>query len=64
MILAGADVIITNTYQASVEGYMKYLGLTRQQSKDLMLNTTKLAVRARQIYQNENPSSGKLYLSR
>ncbi|XP_026464857.1 uncharacterized protein LOC113367465 [Ctenocephalides felis] len=56
---AGADAIITNTYQASIEGYMEHLGLTRQQSKDLMFNTAKLALRARYLYEKENPESNR-----
>lgn len=40
---AGAEVILTNTYQASVEGFTTYLPLNREQSIDLIKSTVKLA---------------------
>lgn len=43
----GADIINTNTYQASIPGYMQYLGLTREESIDLLIKTVKLAHTAR-----------------
>lgn len=33
---AGSEIILTNTYQASVEGYTEYLHLDREQSVDLI----------------------------
>uniref|UniRef100_A0A6M2DH83 Putative cysteine s-methyltransferase n=1 Tax=Xenopsylla cheopis TaxID=163159 RepID=A0A6M2DH83_XENCH len=51
---AGADIISTNTYQASIEGYMQYLGLTRQESLDLINSTVNLAFEARDIFQKDN----------
>lgn len=50
---AGADLIITNTYQASVEGFMEHLGLTREQSYDLIVRAVELAKRARSLYLDE-----------
>ncbi|XP_037924047.1 homocysteine S-methyltransferase 1-like isoform X2 [Hermetia illucens] len=47
---AGADVILTNTYQASVEGYMEYLDLDEEQSIELMKATVQLAHVARSTY--------------
>ena len=44
---SGAEIILTNTYQASVEGYMEYLHLDREQSIDLIKSTVKLAHIAR-----------------
>lgn len=43
----GAEIILTNTYQASVEGYTKYLNLDREQSIDLIKSTVQLAHVAR-----------------
>lgn len=40
---AGADLILTNTYQASVEGFTQHLPLNRDQSVDLIKSTVKLA---------------------
>lgn len=43
----GAEIILTNTYQASVEGYTEHLHLDRQQSIDLIKSTVQLAHVAR-----------------
>lgn len=51
---AGADVIITNTYQASVEGYGQYLQLDKDQSLDLIKSTVQLAHLARDRFLAEN----------
>lgn len=50
---SGASVIITNTYQASVEGYMEYLDLEEEQCIDLIKDTVKLAHLAREKYLKE-----------
>ncbi|KAH8409437.1 hypothetical protein KR222_005045 [Zaprionus bogoriensis] len=47
---SGADIILTNTYQASVEGYMKHLGKTREQSVALIEQSVLLARRAKSQY--------------
>ncbi|CAD7079598.1 unnamed protein product [Hermetia illucens] len=47
---AGADIIVTNTYQASVAGYMQHLGLSREESIDLIKKTVKLARDAREKF--------------
>uniref|UniRef100_A0A1L8E2J7 Putative cysteine s-methyltransferase n=1 Tax=Nyssomyia neivai TaxID=330878 RepID=A0A1L8E2J7_9DIPT len=44
---AGADAIITNTYQASVEGFMEHLDLDEEQSVELIKSTVRLAQLAR-----------------
>lgn len=51
---AGADIILTNTYQASVEGYTKYLNLSEDESIELIKNTVKLAHEAREMFLSEN----------
>lgn len=50
---AGADAILTNTYQASVEGYMEYLDLDRTKSIDLIKATVQLAHVARARFLSE-----------
>lgn len=51
---AGADCIMTNTYQASIEGYMEYLDLSEEGSLQLIKSTVKLAQIARTKYLAEN----------
>lgn len=51
--LDGADLILTNTYQASVEGYMEYLELDEQESIELIKNTVRLAHIAKEKYLTE-----------
>jgi len=50
---ANADIISTNTYQASLEGYKKHLNLTDQQCIELIKSTVKLARTARERYLKE-----------
>ncbi|XP_072034996.1 uncharacterized protein [Amphiura filiformis] len=42
----GADVIETGTYQASVDGYMKYAGLSEQKAVSVIQNAAKIAQEA------------------
>lgn len=53
MLTDGADMILTNTYQTSVEGYMEYLELDEQQSIELIRNTVRLAHIAKEKYLTE-----------
>ncbi|KAL9928665.1 LOW QUALITY PROTEIN: uncharacterized protein ACN427_007240 [Glossina fuscipes fuscipes] len=46
----GADIIVTNTYQSSVEGFTKHLNLTKEESIDLMRESVKLAMQAKNKY--------------
>lgn len=50
---AGADLIITNTYQASVEGFVEHLGVTSEQAYELIVRAVELAKRARSLYLEE-----------
>lgn len=52
---AGSDVVITNTYQASVPGFVKYLGVTADEGYALIKKAVSLAKRARDIYLEEDP---------
>lgn len=49
----GADIILTNTYQSSVEGFMKHLGKTREESVALIEKSVHLAREARSQYLGE-----------
>ncbi|XP_013111942.1 homocysteine S-methyltransferase [Stomoxys calcitrans] len=46
----GADMILTNTYQTSVEGYMEHLDLDAAQSLELIKKTVRLAHVAKDKY--------------
>ncbi|KAF5287119.1 hypothetical protein FQR65_LT12342 [Abscondita terminalis] len=50
---AGADVIMTNTYQASINGFMKYLNLTAEESYNLIKESVGYAKAARDRFQEE-----------
>lgn len=50
---AGADLIITNTYQASVGGFVEHLGVSEEEGYDLITRAVELAKRARDIYLDE-----------
>lgn len=53
----GAEIILTNTYQASVEGYTKHLHLDREQSIDLIKSTVQLAHIARDQFLQKNANA-------
>ncbi|MEJ5223952.1 MAG: homocysteine S-methyltransferase [Anaerolineales bacterium] len=57
---AGADVAITASYQASVEGFMRR-GLGREQALDLMRLSVKLAQEARELFWRENTDPARAY---
>lgn len=52
---AGADILVTVTYQATVEGFRKYLQLTTERAVDLI----KLGVRLAREACQEMPGTGK-----
>lgn len=56
---AGAEIILTNTYQASVEGYTEYLHLDREQSIDLIKSTVELAHVARKKFMENSENDQK-----
>lgn len=50
--LAGADVAITASYQASTQGLSEHLGLAEEEAKELIKRSVRIAQRARcQVYQ-------------
>lgn len=55
IVLAGSDVIETNTYQASVVGFMEHMGLSEEDSHGVIKNAVKLAKTACNKYFEEHP---------
>jgi homocysteine S-methyltransferase len=56
---AGAEIILTNTYQASVEGYTEYLHLNSDQCIELIQSTVKLAHVARDKFMESSKHDKK-----
>lgn len=56
---AGSDIIMTNTYQASVGGFVKYLGITPEAGLDLIKSAVSLAKEAREKYLKEITNNGE-----
>ncbi|XP_077284206.1 betaine-homocysteine S-methyltransferase-like isoform X2 [Arctopsyche grandis] len=54
---AGADVVETCTYQASVEGYSKYFKCDDIRAAELIRKAGQLALLARDTYKQENPKA-------
>lgn len=50
---AGSDVIETNTYQASIEGFMKYLKISKEESIELIRKAVGCAKKAVYVYLQE-----------
>ncbi len=55
---AGADIITTASYQASIEGFMS-ADLTRARAEDLLGVSVDLAIRAREAHREERPDDGR-----
>lgn len=56
---SGAEIILTNTYQASVEGYTEHLHLDKTQSIDLIKSTVQLAHMARNKFLESPENKGQ-----
>ncbi|XP_017000057.2 uncharacterized protein Bhmt [Drosophila takahashii] len=52
----GADIILTNTYQSSVEGFVKYLGVSRDRGVELIQKSVHLAKEAKKQFLIETNS--------
>lgn len=50
---AGSEIIETNTYQATVTGFMQYLGITESESLNLISQAVDIAKKAVHIYLDE-----------
>jgi len=51
---AGADCIITSSYQATISGFAK-LGIDSKEAESLILKSVELAIRAKNIFLERNP---------
>lgn len=60
---AGAELIITNTYQANVDLFLKHLGLSEEDGYNLIKHAVYLAKMARNRYMKELPLSGMFHLT-
>ncbi|XP_068140104.1 uncharacterized protein Bhmt [Drosophila tropicalis] len=56
---SGADIILTNTYQSSVEGFMKHLQITREKSIELIAKSVNLAQQAKDNYLKDAATKGR-----
>ncbi|XP_050503802.1 homocysteine S-methyltransferase isoform X3 [Diabrotica virgifera virgifera] len=56
---AGADVIITNTYQADVNLFAKHLNMTKEEGYNLIKDSVKMAKTAVERYLKEYPEARK-----
>ncbi|XP_041777963.1 homocysteine S-methyltransferase-like [Anopheles merus] len=54
---AGAQAIMTNTYQASIEGYVEHLHLTEDTSLNLIKSTVRVAQMARNHFLAKGPAN-------
>ena len=55
---AGCDIIETNTYQASIAGFVKYLNISEEESIQLIKNAVQLTKKAINIYKEETKGKG------
>ncbi|KAL4704149.1 hypothetical protein ACJJTC_012965 [Scirpophaga incertulas] len=55
---AGADAIMTNTYQASIQGFVEHLGVTPEEGLTLIHKAVELAKTARDTYLQECQDNG------
>lgn len=50
---AGSDIIRTNTYQATIDGFVKYMGITEKESLEIIRKAVDYAKDAVNAYSNE-----------
>lgn len=46
----GAEIITTSSYQASIPGFQKHLGISEEEAKELLKLSVELAKKAREEY--------------
>lgn len=59
---AGAKCITTSSYQATIEGFER-IGLTKSESRAMMLRSVELAKEARSIFLQDRPHEEPIYLA-
>ncbi|XP_012279698.1 uncharacterized protein LOC105699360 [Orussus abietinus] len=57
---AGSDIIQTNTYQASVGGFVQYLGVSEEESLELIQSAVDLTRKAITMYSKETRGNGNI----
>lgn len=55
---SGSDVITTATYQASIEGFVKYLGLRPEEAQQMIISGVQLAKETVREFMSHSPVSG------
>ncbi|GFY41071.1 selenocysteine Se-methyltransferase [Trichonephila inaurata madagascariensis] len=60
---SGAEIIITASYQASISGFQKHLGLTFEQSKNLLKLSVELAHKARMQYYDNSKETREILVA-
>lgn len=58
---AGAETIITNTYQADVELFIQHLGVTKEEAFNIIKDAVKMAKTAVERYLEEFPGACKYF---
>lgn len=56
---SGADVIVTASYQASIQGFVQHLGVSVEQASQLLMSSVHLARQAQLEFVARDPPSGK-----
>lgn len=54
----GAEIIITASYQASIPGFQKHLGVTSEESRGLLKSSVDLARKAVQQHRDKTKGQG------
>ncbi|KAG1940941.1 Homocysteine S-methyltransferase family protein [Pimephales promelas] len=57
---SGSDVITTATYQATIEGFVKYLGLRPEEAQQMMMSGVQLAKETVREFMSHSPKSGSV----
>ncbi|GFT03456.1 homocysteine S-methyltransferase 2 [Trichonephila clavipes] len=60
---SGAEIIITASYQASISGFQKHLGLTFEQSKNLLKLSVELAHKAKMQYYDNSKETREILVA-
>lgn len=58
---AGAETIITNTYQADIQLFHQHLNITREEAYNLIKDAVKMAKTAVERYLEEFPGARKYF---
>lgn len=61
MFSAGADIIITNSYQASVEGFKQYLNLDKEEGIELIKESVYYVKKAIELELGTETYDGEYY---